>query len=156
MFSTDRIHIVQERTGLIRLSMAYVEESDIGTYRLRVWNKHGEASCEARLVYDGLEVQPGQTLGSLLSLLDPTSPPTTWSRWLSTLTVTGRRCTTRSEASPATSTAWFPSETTDSVSPCATASVSATPLPTVWPTGPTSPPPPTQTTCSCHPVLLST
>ena len=65
MFATDRIHIVQERTGLIRLSMAYVEESDIGTYRLRVWNKHGEASCEARLVYDGLEVQPGQTLGNL-------------------------------------------------------------------------------------------
>jgi len=65
MFPTDRIHIVQERTGLIRLSMAYVEESDIGTYRLRVWNKHGEASCEARLVYDGLEVQPGQTLGNL-------------------------------------------------------------------------------------------
>jgi len=65
MFPTDRIHIVQERTGLIRLSMAYVEESDIGVYRLRVWNKHGEATCEARLVYDGLEVQPGQTLGNL-------------------------------------------------------------------------------------------
>ena len=65
LFPTDRIHIVQERTGLIRLSMAYVEESDIGLYRLRVWNKHGEASCEARLVYDGLEVQPGQTLGNL-------------------------------------------------------------------------------------------
>merc|ERR1719443_1064837 len=30
LFPTDRIHIVQERTGLIRLSMAYVEESDIG------------------------------------------------------------------------------------------------------------------------------
>merc|ERR1719206_1373929 len=65
MFPTDRIHIVQERTGLIRLSMAYVEESDIGMYRLRVWNKHGEATCEARLVYDGLEVQPGQSLGNL-------------------------------------------------------------------------------------------
>merc|ERR1719244_2576194 len=65
MFPTDRIHIVQERTGLIRLSMAYVEESDIGVYRLRVWNKHGEATCEAKLVYDGLEVQPGQTLGNL-------------------------------------------------------------------------------------------
>ena len=36
--------------------MAYVEESDIGTYGLRVWNEHGEASCEARLLYDGLEV----------------------------------------------------------------------------------------------------
>ena len=33
LFETDRIHISQERTGLIRLSMAYVEESDIGTYK---------------------------------------------------------------------------------------------------------------------------
>jgi len=65
LFPTDRIHIVQERSGLIRLSMAYVEESDIGTYRLRVFNKHGESSCEAKLVYDGLDVQPGQTLGNL-------------------------------------------------------------------------------------------
>jgi len=65
LFATDRIHIVQERSGLIRLSLAYVEESDIGVYRLRVFNKHGEESCEARLVYDGLEVQPGQSLGDL-------------------------------------------------------------------------------------------
>ncbi len=54
--STDRIHVSRERSGLLRLSMAYVEESDIGTYGLRVWNQHGEASCEARLLYDGLEV----------------------------------------------------------------------------------------------------
>ena len=46
-----------------RLSMAFVEESDIGVYGLKVWNEHGEAYCEAKLVYDGLEVQPGQTLG---------------------------------------------------------------------------------------------
>jgi serine/threonine protein kinase len=65
MFATDRIHIVKERTGLIRLSMAYVEETDIGIYKLRVWNKHGEATCEAKLVYDGLEVQPDQSLGNL-------------------------------------------------------------------------------------------
>ena len=43
--------------------MAFVEESDIGVYGLKVWNEHGEAYCEAKLVYDGLEVQPGQTLG---------------------------------------------------------------------------------------------
>jgi len=65
LFETDRIHISQERTGLIRLSMAYVEESDIGTYKLRVWNQHGESTCEARLIYDGLDVQPGQSLGNL-------------------------------------------------------------------------------------------
>ena len=36
--------------------MAFVEESDIGDYGLRVWNEHGEASCSAKLLYDGLEV----------------------------------------------------------------------------------------------------
>ena len=61
--ATDRIHISRDRSGLIRLSMAYVEETDIGTYGLRVWNEHGEASCEAKLMYDGLEVQPEQSLG---------------------------------------------------------------------------------------------
>ena len=35
LFPTDRIHITRERSGLIRLSMAFVEESDIGTYTLR-------------------------------------------------------------------------------------------------------------------------
>ena len=32
---TDRIHIYRDRNGLIRLSMAYVEETDIGVYGLR-------------------------------------------------------------------------------------------------------------------------
>merc|ERR1719225_2307301 len=63
LFPTDRIHMTKERSGLIRLSMAFVEESDIGTYGLRVFNEHGEAYCEAALVYDGLEVRPGQSLG---------------------------------------------------------------------------------------------
>ena len=65
LFPTDRIHITRERSGLIRLSMAFVEESDIGTYSLRVWNEHGETSCSAKLLYDGLEVQPDQSLGDL-------------------------------------------------------------------------------------------
>ena len=34
--------MTKERSGLIRLSMAFVEESDIGTYGLRVFNEHGE------------------------------------------------------------------------------------------------------------------
>ena len=50
--------------------MAFVEESDIGVYGLKVWNEHGEAYCEARLVYDGLEVQPGQSLGDLYQGFD--------------------------------------------------------------------------------------
>ena len=35
--------MTKERSGLIRLSMAFVEESDIGVYGLRVFNEHGEA-----------------------------------------------------------------------------------------------------------------
>jgi hypothetical protein len=42
IFPTDRIHMTRERSGLIRLSMAFVEESDIGVYGLRVWNQHGK------------------------------------------------------------------------------------------------------------------
>ena len=38
-----RIHMTKERSGLIRLSMAFVEESDIGVYGLRVFNEHGKA-----------------------------------------------------------------------------------------------------------------
>lgn len=34
--------MTKERSGLIRLSMAFVEESDIGVYGLRVFNEHGE------------------------------------------------------------------------------------------------------------------
>jgi serine/threonine protein kinase len=50
--------------------MAFVEESDIGTYGLRVFNEHGDAYCEAALVYDGLEVRPGQTLGDCYTGFD--------------------------------------------------------------------------------------
>ena len=62
--------MTRERSGLLRLSMAFVEESDIGTYGLRVFNEHGEAYCEAALVYDGLEVRPGQTLGDCYTGFD--------------------------------------------------------------------------------------
>lgn len=70
LYPTDRIHMTRERSGLLRLSMAFVEESDIGTYGLRVYNEHGEAYCEAALVYDGLEVRPGQTLGDCYTGFD--------------------------------------------------------------------------------------
>ena len=30
-----------------------------------MWNEHGETSCSAKLLYDGLEVQPDQSLGDL-------------------------------------------------------------------------------------------
>ena len=42
--------MTKERSGLIRLSMAFVEESDIGVYGLRVFNEHGEAYLFCLLV----------------------------------------------------------------------------------------------------------
>eukprot|EP00094_Tigriopus_californicus_P003329 TCALIF_03202-PA protein Name:"Similar to unc-89 Muscle M-line assembly protein unc-89 (Caenorhabditis elegans)" AED:0.27 eAED:0.27 QI:0/0.83/0.76/0.92/0.91/0.88/25/216/2842 len=63
LLDSDRIHISRDRSGLIRVNLVYVEETDIGKYGLRVWNEHGEAFCESKLMYDGLEVQPDQSLG---------------------------------------------------------------------------------------------
>ena len=47
LFPTDRIHITRERSGLIRLSMAFVEESDIGTYSLRYILCIGQKSAKS-------------------------------------------------------------------------------------------------------------
>lgn len=82
--------MVRERNGIIRLSLAYVEETDIGTYGIRVWNEHGEAYCEAKLMYDGLEVEPEQALGDCYLGFDkyqisglPVALPGTKDRWIS-------------------------------------------------------------------------
>jgi hypothetical protein len=41
-----------EGSGLLRLIIKDTDEADIGTYRCRIFNPHGEASCEAELRYD--------------------------------------------------------------------------------------------------------
>ena len=43
--------MTKERSGLIRLSMAFVEESDIGVYGLRVFNEHGKAYLFCLFIY---------------------------------------------------------------------------------------------------------
>nr|CAD7572364.1 unnamed protein product [Timema californicum] len=52
LYPSDRIRMEKEGSGLLRLSIANVDPSDVGRYRLRIFNPHGEASCEADLNYD--------------------------------------------------------------------------------------------------------
>lgn len=41
-----------ESTGLLRLSISGAEHGDVGTYRCRIYNPHGEDFCIANLTYD--------------------------------------------------------------------------------------------------------
>ena len=63
IFPTDRIKMEREGSGLLRLTIRLVDEPDVGLYRLRVFNAHGDADCEAELCYDTLESRPKRTLG---------------------------------------------------------------------------------------------
>ncbi|XP_068626397.1 obscurin [Battus philenor] len=55
LFPCERIRMDQESTGLLRLTISGVDQTDVGTYRCRIYNPHGEDSCSARLTYDTLE-----------------------------------------------------------------------------------------------------
>ena len=39
-------------SGLIRLILKHADEGDAGRYKLKIFNTHGEAACEADLSYD--------------------------------------------------------------------------------------------------------
>ncbi|XP_038208119.1 obscurin isoform X2 [Zerene cesonia] len=60
LFPCERIRMDKESTGLLRLSISGVEPADVGTYRCRIYNPHGEADCTAQLTYDTLEPQSGK------------------------------------------------------------------------------------------------
>ncbi|XP_013175915.1 PREDICTED: muscle M-line assembly protein unc-89-like isoform X2 [Papilio xuthus] len=55
LFPCERIRMDHESTGLLRLSISGADHSDVGTYRCRIYNPHGEDSCIANLTYDTLE-----------------------------------------------------------------------------------------------------
>ncbi|CAH2049873.1 unnamed protein product, partial [Iphiclides podalirius] len=55
LFPCERIRMDQESTGLLRLTISGVDQSDVGAYRCRISNPHGEDSCTAQLTYDTLE-----------------------------------------------------------------------------------------------------
>ncbi|XP_063238451.1 obscurin isoform X6 [Bacillus rossius redtenbacheri] len=63
LFPSDRIRAEKEGSGLLRLTIANVDPADVGRYRLRVFNPHGEASCEAALSYDSLDSRPKRPIG---------------------------------------------------------------------------------------------
>lgn len=54
VFSAERIKIERDgsASGLLRLIIRDVDIGDIGDYRLRIWNQHGEAECSAYLKFD--------------------------------------------------------------------------------------------------------
>ncbi|GBP12338.1 Obscurin [Eumeta japonica] len=55
IFPSDRIRMDKETTGLLRLTIANVDPADVGTYSCRIFNPHGEETCNAELSYDTLE-----------------------------------------------------------------------------------------------------
>ncbi|XP_052748804.1 obscurin isoform X5 [Galleria mellonella] len=57
LFPCERIRMDKETTGLLRLTISGIDPSDVGTYRCRIYNPHGEESCTAQLTYDSLEPQ---------------------------------------------------------------------------------------------------
>lgn len=52
MWPSDRIRMDREGSGLLRLSIAGVDELDVGKYSLRIFNPHGEDICHAEMTYD--------------------------------------------------------------------------------------------------------
>ncbi|XP_063617006.1 obscurin isoform X2 [Cydia splendana] len=55
LFPCERIRMDKETTGLLRLTISGIDPSDVGTYKCRIFNPHGEDSCTAQLSYDTLE-----------------------------------------------------------------------------------------------------
>ncbi|XP_063549021.1 obscurin isoform X4 [Cydia strobilella] len=55
LFPCERIRMDKETTGLLRLHISDIDPSDVGTYKCRIFNPHGEESCTATLSYDTLE-----------------------------------------------------------------------------------------------------
>ncbi|CAB3240106.1 unnamed protein product [Arctia plantaginis] len=60
LFPCERIRLDKETTGLLRLTLSGVDPSDVGTYKCRIYNPHGEDSCTANLTYDTLEPHTGK------------------------------------------------------------------------------------------------
>nr|XP_018906231.1 PREDICTED: muscle M-line assembly protein unc-89 isoform X4 [Bemisia tabaci] len=56
LFASDRIKMEREGTGILRLIInRVVPEHDLTTYKLRIYNDYGEATCEANLLLDSIE-----------------------------------------------------------------------------------------------------
>ncbi|XP_043203260.1 obscurin-like isoform X2 [Amphibalanus amphitrite] len=62
IYPSDRIVVENDGSGLVRLTLRTVDETDAGRYRLRIRNSEGEAACEADLTYDSFENTPTKPL----------------------------------------------------------------------------------------------
>lgn len=63
MSAGGRVRMEKEGNGLLRLTIKFVEETDVGQYSLRVFNRNGEATCSAELSYDTLDSRPKRPVG---------------------------------------------------------------------------------------------
>ena len=52
LLTNSRFKVDYEDSGLIRLTIYNVNDDDIGTYKLKISNKYGEADCSAKLICD--------------------------------------------------------------------------------------------------------
>ena len=53
LYPSERIKMDREGSGLLRLTILASDPADVGKYRLRIFNAHGDASCEGELTMDG-------------------------------------------------------------------------------------------------------
>ncbi|XP_054277504.1 obscurin-like isoform X6 [Macrosteles quadrilineatus] len=64
LFPSERIRMEREGTGLLRLSIIGVDPAlDVGQYKCRIYNPHGEETCDAHMIYDSLDVRPRKPIG---------------------------------------------------------------------------------------------
>jgi len=53
LYETERIRMEKEGSGLLRLKILHADSIiDSGRYKLRIYNPHGEAYCEASIIFD--------------------------------------------------------------------------------------------------------
>lgn len=53
LYETERIRMEKEGSGLLRMKILHADPLiDSGRYKLRIFNPHGEAYCEASIIFD--------------------------------------------------------------------------------------------------------
>ncbi|XP_050440776.1 obscurin isoform X38 [Adelges cooleyi] len=72
LYETERIRMEKEGSGLIRLKILHADSLiDSGRYKLRIFNPHGEAYCEASIIFDnGLDSRSKRPVGELYKDFD--------------------------------------------------------------------------------------
>lgn len=52
IFPSERIHMEKDLAGLLRLTIANVDEADLGKYSCKISNEYGNDICHANLTFD--------------------------------------------------------------------------------------------------------